>query len=178
MKKRRASREMGEVMGETDSANLPPPSGRKNEPTSSVRLKRAEQRRNPRFKTDEATVHLYIKKGLLTTLGIGRRNEARAAVNLSEGGILLATGTKLVQGTKVQVRIEIDKFNDVIETEGVIAWCFQSARDTSYYAGIEFRNLPAAQATLIGKMRSWFTSPEYKQKTATRKRLAPPELLQ
>ena len=163
-------------MGETDSANPSPSSGRKAEPASSGRLNRPELRRHPRFRTDEATVRLYVKKGLLATLGIGRTNEAREAVNLSEGGILLTTQVKLAKGTRVQVRIEMEKYNDVIETDGVIAWCFQSARDTSFYAGIEFQNLPAAQAALIGKMRSWFTSPEYRQKTAVRKRMAGPEL--
>src|SRR5688572_6275415 len=164
-------------MGETEAASPAPSSGPKKEQTSSVKMNRPELRRHPRFKTDETTVQLYIK-GLLATFGIGRKNEARSAVNLSEGGILLATHAKLTKGSKVQVRIEIEKFKDVIEAEGVVAWCFQSARDTSYYAGIEFHNLPKSQAALIGKMRSWFTSPEYKQKTAIRRREAGPELLQ
>ena len=165
-------------MGEAKEGDLLPSSpGRNDPPSSSIRNQRAELRRHPRFKTDEATVQLYIK-GLLTTLGIGRKNEARASVNLSEGGILLATNVKLNKGAKVQVRIEIEKFKDVIEAEGTVAWCFQNARDTaSWYAGIAFQNLPPAQAALIAKMRSWFTSPEYRQKSATRKRLAPPELL-
>ena len=165
-------------MGETDSTFPAPPSGRKNDQPSSGRLNKTELRRHSRFKTEEeATVQLYLK-GLLTSLGIARKNEAHSAVNLSEGGILLTTGSKLKKGTRVQVRIEIEKFKDVIQAEGVVAWCFQSARDASFYAGISFENLAPAQAALIGKMRSWFTSPEYKQKSATRKRLAPPELLQ
>jgi Tfp pilus assembly protein PilZ len=165
-------------MGEGKEGDLSPSSTAKNDPpSSSVRNQRAELRRHPRFKADETTVQLYIK-GILSTIGIGRKNEARSAVNLSEGGILLTTNAKLSRGAKVQIRIEIEKFKDVIEAEGTVAWCFQNARDTSsWYAGISFQNLAPAEAALIGKMRSWFTSPEYRQKSATRKRLAPPELL-
>ncbi|HVE42895.1 MAG TPA: PilZ domain-containing protein [Planctomycetota bacterium] len=164
-------------MGETkDSGSFPAPIGR-NEGSSSRQLRRVDLRRHPRFRADEASARLYVK-GFLTTLGIGRRNETGSAVNLSEGGALLLIQTRLKSGSPVQVRIEIEKYKDVIEAEGVVRWCFQSAREQAdFYAGVEFRALPPAQAALIAKMRSWFTSPEYKQKSATRKRLAPPELL-
>jgi len=167
----------GGDMGESkESGSSAAPAGR-TEHASSGGHKRAELRRHPRFRAEEASAQLYVK-GLFTTLGIGRKNEAGAAVNLSEGGALLRIQTRLKSGIAVQVRIEIEKYNDVIEAEGVVRWCFQSARDQAdFYAGIEFRTLPPTQAALIGKMRSWFTSPEYKQKSATRKRLAPPELL-
>src|SRR5262249_44352426 len=156
---------------------LPSSAGRNDPPSSSVRNQRAELRRHTRFKADEATVQLY-SKGLLATLGIGRKNEAQAAVKLSEGGIPLAAKPQATRDAKRQVRIEIDKFKDVIVAEGTVAWCFQNARDaSSWYAGIAFQNLPPAQSALIAKMRSWFTSPEYRQKSATKKRLAPPELL-
>lgn len=162
-------------MGESNAAGDSTPGG-KPDTASSVRLKRPELRRYPRFRTEEATAHLYLQ-GFLATIGIGRSNEARSAVNLSEGGILLRTQSQLKAGTKVRVRIKIERYNDLIETGGEVRWCFQSARDSSdYYAGIQFDDLPPAQAALIGKMRSWFTSPEYKQKSATRRRLAPPEI--
>src|SRR5262249_27390630 len=155
------------VMGEAKEGDLSPASGGRNDsPSSSIRNQRAELRRHPRFRAEEASAQLYIK-GFLSKLGIGLKNEARSAVNLSEGGVLLSTHTKLNRGTKVRVRIEIERFKVVIEAEGVITWCFQSARDTSFYAGIAFQNLPPAQAALIGKMRSWFTSPEFRQKSAT-----------
>ena len=164
-------------MGESkESASSPAPAG-KNEPASSAQLRRVELRRHPRFRADDASARLYVK-GFLTTLGIGRKKEGGSAVNLSEGGVLLRIQSRLPSGSPVQVRIEIEKYNDIIEAEGIVRWCFQSAREQAdFYAGIEFRALPRAQAALIGKMRSWFTSPEYKQKSATRKRLAPPELL-
>ena len=162
-------------MGESSASAPAPTPAHRNENSSSVRLKRPELRRHPRFKTDEVTAELYVK-GLLATIGIGRRNEARASVNLSEGGLLVLTNTKLKPGAKVQFRIEIEKYNDVIEGEGEVRWCYQSARDASeFYAGVQFKGLPPAQTALIAKMRSWFTSPEYKQKSATRRRLAPPE---
>lgn len=159
-------------MGES-SAAVPPPSGGHQEHTS-TRLKRAELRKHPRFRTDEdAAVRLHIQ-GFLTKIGLALKNEARSAVNLSQGGALLLTHSKLQAGTKVKVRIEIEKYHDVIETDGEVRWCFQSAKEQNdYYAGIQFRDLPPAKAALIAKMHSWYTSPEYKQKTVTRRRIAP-----
>ena len=163
-------------MGEPNPAvPLPPPGGKKDF-TSSASLKRAELRRFPRFHAHEAAAQLYLK-GFLTKIGIGRKNEATGTVNLSEGGILVVTHRKHANDTKVQVRVEIEKYKDVIEVDGIVRWCFQSARDAAaFYTGIEFIDLPPAQAALIAKMRAWFTSPEYKQKNATRRRLAPPDL--
>jgi hypothetical protein len=163
-------------MGEANaSGSGPAPTAGGKHEGSSVRLKRPELRQYPRFRMDETIAQLYIK-GFLTKFGLGRKNEARSAVNLSEGGILMLTHSKLNPGTKVQVRIEIEKYHDLIEAEGEVRWCFQSARDaTDFYAGVQFKDLPPAHAALIGKMRAWFTSPEYKQKSATRRRLAPPD---
>jgi Tfp pilus assembly protein PilZ len=162
-------------MGESATPS-PAPTPSKSGDSSSSR-NRADLRRSPRFKTDEAEARIYVK-GFLASLGIGRKNAARGAVNLSEGGILVMTDTKLKAGSRVQVRLEFEKYKDVIECEGEVRWCYQSARDAAdFYAGIEFRDLPPAQTALIGKMRSWYTSPEYRQKSATKKRLAPPEFL-
>jgi len=163
-------------MGESATPNPASTPSKSGDSSSSLR-NRAELRRHPRFKTYEAEAQIYIK-GFLTSLGLGRKNAARGAVNLSESGILVLTDTKLKAGSRVQVRLEFEKYKDVIECEGEVRWCYQSAREASdFYAGIQFRNLPPAQTALIGKMRSWYTSPEYRQKSATKKRLAPPEFL-
>jgi Tfp pilus assembly protein PilZ len=163
-------------MGETNPAVPPAPGAGKKEFTSSASLKRIELRRYPRFHAHEAAARLYLK-GILTQIGIGRKNEATATVNLSEGGILVVTQRKLAEGAKVQIRVELEKYKDVIEVDGMVRWSFQSARDKDdFYTGIEFTKLQPGQAAHIAKMRAWFTSPEYKQKSATRRRLAPPDL--
>jgi hypothetical protein len=164
-------------MSEAGSSSSIPAAGGKKEFTSSAKLKRAELRRHPRFRIEDAKTEIYLK-GFLAKLGLGRKNEARVAVNLSEGGLLVSTHGKLAPGTKVQLRIEMEKFKDVIETEGVVRWCYVSARDASdYYAGIQFVKLSPAHISKINQMKAWFTSPEFKQKSATRRRLADPELL-
>jgi hypothetical protein len=142
--------------------------------SSSQKLKKSELRRHIRFVPEKATAQLYPKK-FLTTIGIGRDKEARQIVNLSESGALIILGSKLTSGTRVQVRIEMEQYKDVIETEGEIRWCYQSARNKAeFYAGIQFHNLPRLAATRIGKMREWFTSPEYKLKSSTKRRLQGP----
>jgi hypothetical protein len=128
-------------------------------------------RKHLRFHVDGASAKLYVK-GFLTTLGLGRVNKARAAVNLSEGGVLLLAGESLAAGTQVQVRVDMEKYDDVIETSGVVRWCFQSARnDREFYVGIMFTGLDPKDQKRIAKMRDWFLSPEYRTRTTTRRRL-------
>jgi hypothetical protein len=168
-------------MGESGSSGSLPSAGGKKDPASSstrIGVKRVDElRRNSRFRVENAKTEMYLQ-GFLTRIGIGRTNEARVAVNLSEGGIMVSTRGKLAPGTKVQIRIEMEKFKDVIEAQGEVRWCYVSARNASeYYTGIRFLKLAPADVSKIGQMRAWFTSPEFKQKSATRRRMADPELM-
>ncbi len=159
----------GGSMGETES--------RKKREISSGRHDRPDLRKHPRFRVEDAKTELYIK-GFLAKIGLNRKNEARIAVNLSEGGILVITHSKLTPGAKVVLRVEMEKYKDVIEAEGEVRWCYASAKDGSdYYAGVEFVKLAPENLSRIQGMRAWFTSPEFKQKSATRRRLANPELM-
>lgn len=156
-------------MSETESR-------RKNE-NPSARHDRPDLRKHPRFRIEDAKTEMYLK-GFLAKIGLNRRNEARVAVNLSEGGILVITHAKLNPGSKVHLRVEMEKYKDVIEAEGEVRWCYASAKDASnFYAGVEFVKLPSENLTRINQMRAWFTSPEFKQKSATRRRLADPEVM-
>lgn len=170
----------GVTMGESGSSNSLPSAGGKRELASSstrIQVKREDLRRNPRFRVPDTKTEMYLQ-GFLARIGIGRTNEARVAVNLSEGGIMVSTRGKLAPGTKVQLRLEMEKFKDIIEAEGEVRWCYVSARNASeYYTGIRFLKLAPADISKIGQMRAWFTSPEFKQKTATRRRMADPELM-
>jgi len=135
--------------------------------------KKSDLRSSTRFSIDDA-IPLVYEKGLLTAIGIGRNNQAKEAVNLSEGGILVRTREKMKHGTKVKVRLEIEKFKDVIEAEGVVRWCFQAAKEEhNFYAGIRFTHVPAAAAAKIARLRGYFTSPEYKSRQAAKRRLNP-----
>ena len=132
--------------------------------------KKSDLRRSTRFQIDDAVTLVY-KKTLLSGLGIGRTNEARAAVNLSEGGILVRTHDRVKNGTTVKVRLELEKFKDVIEAEGVVRWCFKGAGEGGdYYAGIRFTRVPEAAAAKILQLRGYFTSPEYRSRSAARRR--------
>ncbi|HZE97321.1 MAG TPA: PilZ domain-containing protein [Planctomycetota bacterium] len=163
-------------MSESNSAgSTPAPAGKKE--ITSAKFNRADLRQHARFKIEEARTQMFLQ-GFLSRIGIGRKNEARVAINLSEGGIMVSTLGKLKPGTRVKLRIEMEKFKDVIETDGVVRWCYASARNASeYYAGIQFQKLAAPHVSKIAQMRAWFTSPEFKQKSATRRRMADPELL-
>lgn len=148
----------------SDESEIQAAQAAKNAPSSPKNV-----RRWPRFKVDdEAAVVVYPEK-LLNFMGLGRGNRAKAAVNLSEGGVLVRTSEKLARGTRVRLTISIEKFSDRFDCAGEVRWCYQAARsDKDYYAGISFVDLPPSDVKKIEKMRSWFTSPEYKQKTKFR----------
>jgi Tfp pilus assembly protein PilZ len=144
--------------------------GEANMPDGGPAGRKSELRTSARFRIDDA-VPLVYKKSLLASLGINRTNQAEAAVNLSEGGMLIRTTDRMKAGTRVKVRLEIERFKDILEAEGVVRWCFQSAKaGSTYYAGIRFTKVPAPVALKISKLRGYFTSPEYRSRHANRKR--------
>ena len=160
-------------MSEAGSSSSIPSAGGKKEFTSSAKFKRADLRQHARFRVEDAKTEIYLK-GFLAKLGIGRKNEARGAVNLSEGGILIRTHGRVKNGTKVKVRLDLEKFKDVIEAEGVVRWCFKGGGEGSdFYAGIRFTHVPEQAAAKISRLRGYFTSPEYRSRNAARRRRDP-----
>lgn len=122
----------------------------------------SERRKHERFEMGDAQTTVY-REGVLTLIGMGKENKARVALDLSEGGLRILCEERIPPGTKVRVRIEIEKYNDAIEATGTVRWCFQSAKKKEdFFAGIMFMNLDAAQGRKIALMREWFTSPQYR----------------
>jgi hypothetical protein len=160
------------MSGEVDPPAPDSTQAAKKESGSSTKIKRdgPENRNSQRFRIEDTKTEMYLH-GILTRLGINRKNEARVAVNLSEGGVMVSTHEKIPRGTKVKIRIEMEKFKDVIEAEGVVRWSYASARNSSeFYSGVQFVNLAPSDLAKIVRMRTWFTSPEYRAKSATRRR--------
>jgi hypothetical protein len=125
-------------------------------------------RRHLRFQVDGAGATLVLK-GLLSMFGLARSNKARGLMNLSEGGALLICGDSVPKGTKVVVRVDMEKYQDVFEAEGVVRRCTKSSRrEGEFHLGIQFTGMPAAQARKLAQMCEWFTSPEFKAKVAAR----------
>ncbi len=157
-------------MGEPDSPNHEwyKEFQKANAPAPAADPRGSERRRHPRFEVDEAGASLY-REGLLAFIGVGKENVARAALDLSESGVRLLLHHRLAIGSKVKVRIHIEKYNEAIEAPGVVRWCFQSAKKTSdFYAGVEFIGLDASHGRKIALMKDWFTSPQYKAIRETR----------
>jgi hypothetical protein len=124
--------------------------------------KGSERRRHGRFEVDQVSSHLY-KDGILALIGVGRGNLARATIDVSEGGAQLLVHERLPAGTKVRVKIAIEKYKDTIEASGVIRWCYQSAKKKEdFFVGVQFDEMTNAQTHKVKLMRDWFTSPQFK----------------
>lgn len=130
--------------------------------TPSGTKKDAERRRHSRFEIDECQAMLY-REGLLTVLGVAKNNRARAALDLSEGGVRFLIHERLPVGAKVRMIIQMEKYKDQIEASGEVRWCYQSAKNAEdFYAGVQFSDIDPAQKRKIVQMREWFTSPQYR----------------
>lgn len=148
-----------------------PPSGPAikpaSEPALSAAPQRPERREHSRFKVEGAVAALG-KGGFLSTLGLGQRKDA--VINLSQGGVLVLVGKLLPVETRLRVRIEVSQPADVVECEGLVRWCAQSAKnDTHFYAGLRFEGLDPRVKKKIAQMHEWFTSSEYRAKASARK---------
>ena len=112
----------------------------------------SEQRRHVRFQIDDAPTSFSIK-GVSTSLGLGKVERGRAAINLSEGGAMLLVRDPLPLGTAVVVRIEMDGVADFVEAAGTVRWCErQGTNSKDYHAGIEFIALGEADVRRIAKI--------------------------
>ena len=128
------------------------------------------RRRHARFDLDDARVDLF-DGGLLAAIGVGRGNLALAPLDLSEGGLRVRLRRRIKTGTKVKIRLEIERHGDAVEATGVVRWCFESGtRPGDFYAGVMFTNLNASQKRKIILMRDWFTSPQFGALRAARRR--------
>ena|SRR5688572_14816899 len=125
-----------------------------------------EKRHHPRFKIEGATAVLG-KEGMLAGLGLG--NRMRKLVNLSQGGAMIQTVQRLVVGSRHPVRIEIPKYKEVIQGEGEVRWCLESAKaKNDFYVGISFAELADSDRRKIARMQDLFMSAEYRAQTAVR----------
>jgi Tfp pilus assembly protein PilZ len=102
---------------------------------------------------------------------VGKNNRARAALDLSEGGVRFLTQERLPVGTKVRIVIDMERYKDQITAAGEVRWCYQSSKNSDdFYAGVEFVDLPASEKRKIKMMRDWFTSPQYRAVRDSKKR--------
>lgn len=130
----------------------------------------AERRRHPRFEVDEEAEASLYRGRWLALLGF-RKNKARRVLDLSEGGVKILATERLRPGSRVRIRIEMEKFGDSIEATGIIRWCFQSARQPGdFYAGAMFIDLPPPQVRKIARLREWLRSPQYRARREARRR--------
>jgi len=124
--------------------------------------KPSERRRHTRFEVDACQATLY-REGLLNFIGMSKDNRARAALDLSEGGVRFLIQERLPIGAKVRMVIQMEKYQDQIEASGEVRWCYQSTKKAGdFYAGVQFSNLDDTQKRKIAMMKEWFTSVQYR----------------
>ena len=143
----------------------------RSESTPSASKSSGDRRKHSRFEIDECQATLY-RDGVLTVFGVGKSNRARAALDLSEGGVRFLTQDRIPVGSKVRMIVEMEKYKDHIDATGEVRWCYQSAKNPEdFFVGVEFQNLDAVQKRKISMMRDWFTSPQYRAvRESTKKR--------
>src|SRR4029079_3689044 len=120
----------------------------------------SERRLHPRCPLPEGSAKLY-RRGATSLFGLASLSIEGSVVDLSEGGVRIHTGEQILLDTRVHVRVEIAKFEDKIDSDGVARWCHQDVQDKSrFFVGIQFTGGDSSTPKKIARMRAWFTSPQ------------------
>jgi c-di-GMP-binding flagellar brake protein YcgR len=147
-----------------------PPAGASKPDVAPPSGKPSDRRNHLRFSIEECQATLY-REGILNVFGVNKQNRARAALDLSEGGVRFLTHERLAIGMKVRMIIQMDKYKDQIEASGEVRWCYQSLSKTDdFYVGVQFADLDPAQKRKIVQMKEWFTSPQYRAVRETKRK--------
>lgn len=121
----------------------------------------SERRMHPRFALPEGSAKLY-RRGATALFGLARLSIEGSVVDLSEGGVRIHTVEQILIDTKIHIRVEIAKFEDKIDSDGVARWCHQDVGDKShFFVGIQFTGGDSSTPKKIARMKAWFTSPQY-----------------
>ena len=125
-----------------------------------------EKRKFPRFEVSQVICRLY-RKGLTSLVGLSRLNIEATAVDLSEGGVRISVRERLLADARIHLRLEIVKFKDVLESDGIVRWCREvpGSEPKVYHAGISFVHLDATQMKKITSMRVYFSSVQDRRPT-------------
>ncbi len=132
---------------------------RRPEPQAPVPVRPDNRRRHARFQVSSTQVLLF-RNGLLTTLNLGS-NKARKVVDLSAGGARILVTEKLTVKQRVRLKITLEKYQDEIDIDGEVKWCFPSTNKKDFYVGIKFTTDDSATARKMAALQEWFTSPQY-----------------
>ncbi len=121
----------------------------------------SDRRQHSRFQVDDAPAEI-LRKGILI-FGSRRTKAGREALDLSEGGVRLLAAERVAPGTRIVVKISIQKFQDEIECEAEVRWCRRKteANDPGFLMGLRFTDDDADRMRRIGVMRGYFTSPQF-----------------
>jgi hypothetical protein len=139
------------------------PAARKATPLVAVRPD--NRRRFTRFAIDSTQVQLH-RRGILSALSLGS-NKALKVCDLSQGGARILATERIPAKQQVRIRITLEKYQDRIEMEGEVMWCYSAANRKDFYVGIRFTTDDPAAARKMASLQEWFTSPQYQ---ALRKR--------
>jgi len=137
----------------------------------------ANRRKHLRFQP--ADLELSITKqasGLSRLFGGGAKENISVGIyDLSEGGMRVSIRERVAPGSTVAVKFKIKKFNDEVAVEATVAWIIPHAvRHEHFIIGLSFNKPSASSQSKLASMRSYFTSPQFRNKSETSKRLKPP----
>lgn len=138
-----------------------------------------DRRRHKRFTPRVCDLTLIPNtKGFLSLFG-KKKNVALAVIDLSEGGCRFVTHSQLAVGSHVRVDIHMKLFKDTFEAEGLVAWCCAHPSRTSLFlVGVCFKKTDPAHDRKIASIRDYLSSPEFRQKESTRRRINPEQSLE
>jgi len=137
--------------------HLPPRETRSPSPPPPRASAPSNRRRHVRFFVEGARVELEAKRWV--ALPFAKGNKGRRLLDLSEGGACLICTEQLEVGTRVRLKIVLEKVKDEIEVFGDVRWCRQDKHSSKIFlVGVLFVDLDSEQTRKLKQFEEFFTA--------------------
>jgi hypothetical protein len=118
----------------------------------------SNRRRHVRFFIEGARVEVEEKKWV--ALPFPKGNNRRRLLDLSEGGVCMICTEKVELGTRVRLKIIVEKVREEIEVFGEVRWCRQDQHSSKIFlVGALFVDLDAEQTRKLQLLEVLFSPP-------------------
>ena len=112
-----------------------------------------EQRKKKRYKLHGLEVH-FTEENLFSFLR-GSKEERAALIDMSAGGLQFLSSHSLKRGDAVKLSVEGRMFPERVQAHGVVRWCQQVPRKSSFKVGVELVKLDDETEKRLAEFESW-----------------------
>ncbi len=129
-----------------------------------------ERRRHLRFVPREITVSLVKEQGFLRRFGLKGSNLAGTVLDISEGGLRIIIKKRIPVGSRILMDFQVELLKDRLEIGGHVLWlAVHPHQPDLFIIGVRFDRLTPDQVKMVSNWRTYFNSPQVKQRETSKR---------